>query len=169
MTMADTGTLAADAVQGALAGALASKMMGRVTTYMYEHQDEAATRREEAARGGKHSFGVAAEKIARLGRRELTDEQRQKFGTVLHWSLAIGVGALYGILRRRIPGARLGGGALFGTAFFLLIDEGMNTVFRFTPPPQAFPWQAHARGFAGHLAYGVATELQLRAADRVLH
>ena len=34
-----------------------------------------------------------------------------------------------------------------------------------TPGPRAFPWQAHARGLAGHLVLGLATEGVLQAAD----
>ncbi len=159
------GTSALDGARGALAGALASKVMGRVTTYMYEHQDEKATEREESVRGGKASFEVAAEKAARLFGRELDEDQRKRLGGVMSWALAIGAGTVYGIVRRRLPASKRGMGLLFGTAFFLLVDEGMNTLFRFTPPPRAFPWQAHARGLLGHLTYGLAAELQLRATD----
>jgi hypothetical protein len=164
----DTAGLLADAVRGALAGALASKAMGQVTSFMYSHQDEEATKREREARGGKQAFGVAAEKMASLVGRQLDDEQREKMGMRLHWATALGAGAVYALLRRRVPSAGLGVGLLFGAAFWLVVDEWMNPAFGFTPGPRAFPWQAHARGLAGHLTYGLATELQLRTAERAL-
>jgi hypothetical protein len=47
------------------------------------------------------------------------------------------------------------------------IDELMNPPLGLTPGPQAFPWQAHARGFSGHLAFGLTSELVLEGLDRV--
>ena len=44
----------------------------------------------------------------------------------------------------------------------------MNPVLGLTPGPMAFPWQAHARGLAGHLAYGVTSNAVLDAVDRVM-
>ncbi len=65
-------------------------------------------------------------------------------------------------------GADAAGGLVFGLAFWLLIDEGANVALGLTPGPAEFPWQAHARGLAGHLVFGVATEAALALADRVV-
>lgn len=59
-----------------------------------------------------------------------------------------------------------GFGLLFGAAFFLLVDEGANTLLGIMPSPQRFPWQAHPRGLAGHLVYGAAADTLLKGADR---
>ena len=72
------------------------------------------------------------------------------------------MGAAYGIMRSRLPFADRAGGLLFGTAFFLAVDEIGTTVLRLTPPPNAFPWQAHARGLAGHLTYGAVANAVAR-------
>lgn len=48
----------------------------------------------------------------------------------------------------------------------LLVDEAATPALGLTPGPTAFPWQTHARGLAGHLAYGVATETALDVLDR---
>ncbi len=37
-----------------------------------------------------------------------------------------------------------------------LIGQGMNYLLRLTAPPGRWPWQAHARGVAAHIAYGAA-------------
>ncbi|MCA1673436.1 MAG: DUF1440 domain-containing protein, partial [Actinobacteria bacterium] len=58
-------------------------------------------------------------------------------------------------------------GLAFGTGFSLLVDELMNPLLGLTPGPRAFPWQAHARGLGGHLAFGATTELVLEGFDRV--
>jgi hypothetical protein len=161
------GDLTADVVRGAIAGAVATWAMGRVTTFLYEREDDAARRREDAARGGKTAFGIAAEKGAGLVGRELTDEERQRLGAGVHWALGIGAGAAYGAVRGRVPGADLAAGLLFGTLFWAVVDEGANAALGLTPGPGAFPWQTHARGLAGHLAFGAAADASLRAMEAV--
>jgi hypothetical protein len=162
-----TDDLLGDVVKGALAGAVATWAMGRVTTFLYEREDQAARRREDAVRDGKTAFGIAAEKGAELVGRSLDDRERERYGAALHWALGIGAGAAYGALRGRVPGADLAAGLLFGTVFWAVVDEGANPVLGLTPGPGAFPWQAHARGLAGHLAFGAAADASLRAMEAV--
>lgn len=98
---------------------------------------------------------------------ELSEDERKKYGSAIHWGLGVGAGAVYGALRDRVPGADWGNGLLFGTAFWALIDEGANTALGLTPGPSRFPWQTHARGLAGHLVFGLAADTALRLMDRV--
>ncbi|HEX7021697.1 MAG TPA: DUF1440 domain-containing protein [Trueperaceae bacterium] len=156
-------------ILGAVAGLAAAWVMGQVTSTMYQHEDRTAREAEDEARDGKMSYGIAAEKAAHLMGRELSDQQRKRYGTAIHWGIALAAGAMYGALRDRVPGLVAGRGLAFGTGFFLLVDEGANTLLGLTPPPQAFPWQAHARGLVGHLVYGVTTEALLELADTAGH
>jgi len=159
-----------DVALGALAGAAATWVMGKATTYLYEHESETAREREDKARGGKSAYETAAEKAAGLAGKELSKDQRKKLGSAIHWMTGVGSTALYALLRRRIAagkglGRELAAGALFGTAVWLLLDEVGNTALGLTPGPAAFPWQTHARGLAGHLVLGLAAESVLQAAD----
>jgi hypothetical protein len=43
-----------------------------------------------------------------------------------------------------------------------------NALLRLTPGPAAFPWQTHARGLAGHLAFGVVADTPLDVAEAVV-
>ncbi|HVV17256.1 MAG TPA: DUF1440 domain-containing protein [Polyangia bacterium] len=160
--------IATDLALGIAAGAGAGWLMTRATTMVYGHESRAVRDRESAARGGKTASEIAAEKLARLMRVQLEPEQSEKAGRAVHWSIALGAGATYAVLRRRVRWVGRGGGLLFGTLFFLFGDELMNTALGLTPGPRAFPWQAHARGLIGHLVYGAATDAQLRLADRVV-
>lgn len=159
-------SLAVEIIKGAVAGAVATYVMGRVTTLLYEREGSEAKDREEQARGGSTAYGTAAEKAASLLGAHLDDEQRQRLGSAIHWALGIGTGALYGALRDRLEGVEMGRGLAFGTAFWGVVDEGLNPVMGLTPGPAAFPWQTHARGLAGHLSYGVVADTTLRALDR---
>ncbi len=156
-----------DLVKGALAGAAATWVMGQATTFLYERESKPAREAEDEARGGKTAYGVAAEKAAGAVGLTLSEEQRKQAGSAIHWVLGAGAGAAYGVLRGRLPGADVGAGLAFGAAFFLLVDEGANTALGLTPAPDAFPWQTHARGLAGHLVFGLTAHAVLGALDAV--
>lgn len=163
--MARDDALGLDMIRGGIAGAIATWVMGQVTSYLYELEDQSVRRREEQVRGTP-AYQVAAERMAALARLSLTEAELSRAGQALHWGLGIGMGALYGALRPRVAGVDAAQGLAFGLAFFLLIDEGMNTAFGFAKPPADYPWQAHARGLAGHLVYGLATDASLDLLDR---
>lgn len=148
-------------LDGVAAGALATWLMGKVTEALYRQEDPHAREREERARQGRTSYGTAAEKAAGLIGESLSDEQRKLYGKRIHWALGAGAGAAYALIRDRVPAAAAAGGLLFGTAFFLLMDEGLVYALGLTPGPREFPWQSHARGLAGHLAYGATAERAL--------
>jgi hypothetical protein len=152
-------------LDGAVAGIAATWLMGKVTQLLYEREEPRAREREDRARQGRSSYETAAEKIARLAGASLSDEQRKRYGMGLHWALGGSAGAAYALLRDRIPAATAAGGLLFGAAFFLLMDEGLVYALGLTPGPSAFPWQSHARGLAGHLAYGATAERALTLLD----
>ena len=156
-----------DIVKGAIAGAAATWLMGQVTAWMYEREDRQARAREDRARGGTTAYEGAAEKGAELVNVQLSEEARGQAGSAIHWATGIGAGIAYALLRRRWDRVAAGKGLPFGTAFFLTVDELTNPLLGLTPGPQAFPWQAHARGLGGHLAFGLATELALEGLDRV--
>ena len=156
-----------DLLKGALAGVAATWLMDQATTWMYSAEGEHVRRRENEARGDKTAYESAAEKMAGAVGRDLTADQRSQAGTAIHWGTGIAAAAAYAALRHRVPGVSAARGAVFGVAFFLLLDELMNPALGLTPGPQAFPWQTHARGLGGHAVLGLATELILEGLDRV--
>jgi hypothetical protein len=156
-----------DLLKGAIAGAVATYVMGKVTAYMYEHEDRETRHAEDKARGGRTAYEVAAEKAAAAAGTSLQARRRQELGSAIHWALGMGAGAAYAVLRRRVQGLGSAAGTAFGTAFWAFMDEGLVPALGLTPGPMAFPWQAHARGFVGHLTFGTVTDGTLRLLDRV--
>lgn len=165
--MRETRNVGVALLKGAIAGAAATWLMGRTTTWLYEREASEARQREDRAREGDTAYERAAERAAQAAGSTLSKAQRSRAGTMIHWATGIGAGVLYEALRQRWPKVAAGKGVPFGTAFFLVVDELMNPLLGLTPGPRAFPWQAHARGFAGHLAFGATTELVLEGLDRV--
>ncbi len=160
-------SVASDVLKGAVAGLAATWVMDRVTTAVYDRQDPRARRREERARGGKTAYTIAAEKAARAVGLKASRRQLRTAGRVIHWWLGAEAGISYAVARRRMPSAGRLKGLGFGSGFWLVVDEIANPLLGLTKGPRAFPWQAHARGLAGHLAFGVTAHITLSVLDRV--
>jgi hypothetical protein len=162
------GSLAADVVKGAAAGAAGVWVMDRVGSFLYQREDPASLQQEREARvEGKDPAHVVAGKLSGAFGIDLTPEQPHPAGIAIHYGLGVMPGMLYGPLRHRLGGLRAGRGLLYGLGLFLVNDELLNPVLGLAPGPTAYPWQAHARGLAAHAVLGVATDVALEALDRV--
>ena len=71
-------SLLGDVIDGAIAGAVATWVMDKATTYLYEHEPKPVREAEDRARGDKTAYEAAAEKGARLAGTELSDEERER-------------------------------------------------------------------------------------------
>ncbi len=154
-------------VRGAAAGAVGWWVMDQVLRYLYNHENPRVRERESEARDRTPALEVIAAEVAEFVGIDLADEQRQTGGTILQWTTGIGAGMFYGALRVRLPSVRAGRGLGYGAAFSLIFDEGIIPLLGFAPGPRAFPWQTHARGFLGHLAYGAALEAVMQQLDPI--
>ncbi len=153
-----------DVALGALAGIAGTFVMDKVTTILQDRQPKEVTEREDEARGGKHTYERAAEKLTRG---KASEDQEKQIASGIHWGLGVFAGASYGLIRHRFPrlGLGLGSGLAYGMLFGLLLDEGASVALGLAPPPTKFPWQTHARGFAGHLVLGAVVESAFDVAD----
>ena len=161
------GSVTADALRGAVAGAVGVWVMDRVDWSMFEHEDEEARRRTESVRpDGKDPAHLMAGRAAEaVGLKAVP--QPHPAGIAVHYALGIGPAALYGALRDRVPAVGAGRGALYGLAVFLLHDEMMNPAAGLAAPPHRYAWQAHARGLVAHLVYGLVTDAVLHGLQAV--
>lgn len=158
--------LGTDMLKGAISGLAATYLMNETTTWLYEREGADVKAREDEARGGQSAYVNMAESAARRLGVTLSDEAKTRAGTAIHWSTGIIGGIKYAALRRFRPELTAGYGLAYGLGFYLVLDELMNPLLGFTPGPAAFPWQAHARGLAGHLVYGASNHAALRLLDR---
>jgi hypothetical protein len=152
-------SLIRDAFRGALAGAAATWLMDLVTTRLYEAQGADVTRREEAAQAnGKSSVANMVDRFESATGFTIPAARRSTVESVVHYGLGMVPGAIYGVVRRRLPFARLWDGGAYGLAVFALNDEYLNTRLGLAGPIGAYPAQTHFRGLAGHAALGIGTE-----------
>lgn len=159
-----------DALRGAAAGAVGVFAMDFfVTDPMYRHESRAAYGREKKAQvDGKWAAQAAVMKITHKTGIHLSERQNFLGGQVVHYVMGIGPGAIYSVLRRRMPVVAKGRGLLYGFALFILADEITVPAAGATSGPTKYPWQNHLRGLLGHLMMGYAThtaieELEFRA------
>jgi len=153
--------------KGLVVGLCATQALDWVSILLYEGEARATRAREDFARGHRHAYEVAVERLARYAGRRLSDDEVTRWGWRFHKTFGVLSGVAYLKLRRTFPRLQRGCGLAFGAAFFLIGDELLMPLLRLTPGPQAFSWKVHARGAAAHIAYGVAAEAtaRLTAAD----
>jgi hypothetical protein len=152
-------SIVGDAIRGGLAGAAATFAMDQFTSVMLASQAKEVTRQEEAARpNGKGSVANLVDRLEVETGYAVPKDQRPMVEQLLHYALGIIPGAIYGVLRRWVPLARLGSGVAFGLLLFAANDEYMNTKLGLSGPMDAYPPETHLRGLAGHAVLGVATE-----------
>lgn len=148
-----------DALRGAIAGAAATWLMDLVTTGMFAIQPPEVTKREEAARAnGKSSVANLIDRAEAETGIKVPEARRPMVEQAVHYALGVAPGAVYGVVRRYVPFARLGRGLAYGLVLFVVNDEYMNTKLGLAGPMVAYPPETHLRGLAGHAVLGVATE-----------
>jgi hypothetical protein len=148
-----------DALRGAIAGAAATWAMDQVTTLLYLVQAKDVTAQEEAAQpNGKSSVANLIDRIEATTGIRVPEQRRPLIEQVVHYSLGVAPGALYGVVRHWIPAARARSGVVYGLALFAANDEYLNTRLGLAGPARAYPPETHFRGLAGHAVLGAATE-----------
>jgi len=154
-------------------GLVAGLVGGLVGTIVMTEFQKAWTRTAEAMQNGDHARKEqregenatmkAAGKIAHIGGRELSHEQKKKAGPLVHYSFGTLQGAMYGAMTEltRTPGGFLPG-LLFGVALFGLADEVAVPALGFSGKPSEYPISTHLYAAAAHCVYGMATEIARR-------
>ena len=156
-----------DAVYGAVGGVIGTYAMEILSSALYKRESSEKRQREEQLRE-EPPVMVLAERLIHQAGIEVTPERKERVGKAIHWSYGLGWGALYGVVRRRVPVFARAGGLLFGISFALVGDELMNSVMGLSAPPKEFPIDAHVRGLLGHVAFTAAADGTVRGLDAVL-
>lgn len=150
------------AVRGTVAGVAGTWLMDVVTTGLLEGQSEETKAREEAARpNGKHAVTNLVDRIETVTGRTFDERQRSMLTQAIHFGLGAVPGAIYAILRRRVPVLAAGHGLLYGLLLWAVNDEYLNTALGLAGPFEAYPLETHWRGLVGHAVLGVATDVAI--------
>jgi hypothetical protein len=161
-------TIAVDAVLGAASGLLASWVMSAAYRPIMQAGGEETRRREKEAAGGLPPATIRAAQVAAetVGRPLPDDREAQALGgKVVHYVYGTVWGAAFAVAARVLaPRAPIASGLVFGAILWVVSDELLVPLFRFSRKPTEYPATTHAKGLASHLVYGVATDAAWRLA-----
>ncbi len=149
---------------GLVAGAVGVWALDRMDWFMWDREDVKTRARTTAVRpNGEPPAQALVSKIEDATGKHLEPAVHEVASQAVHYSIGIAPAIGYALLRNRLPVSGVARGALYGAGLFLTQDEALNTVTGLGAKPQAYPWQAHARGIVAHTVYGIVTELTLNA------
>lgn len=100
--------------------------------------------------------------------RELSASEKKTGGSIVHYAMGAGSGAIYGAFAEISPKVTEGDGMGFGSAVWLVADEIAVPGFGLSKMPMEYPASVHAKGLAVHLVYGLITESVRRAVRGLL-
>lgn len=166
----DGASVLADVVKGAIAGAVGTWAMDKITWIMWDRQDPATLRQEEqhARTEGLDPAHATANRVARAFGTQLQPRQPHPAGVAVHYGIGTGPAMVYAPLRRRLPALGAAGGLLYGLGLFLAVDEGVVPALGLAGAPTEYPWQTHVRGLVGHLVLGAVTHATLELLDQAV-
>ena len=134
-----------------------------------KNSDDKATEQQGGSEDSEPSTVKAAEAVSEnVFGHQLANSEKQYAGQAVHYATGGGSAAIYGAAAEIYPEVTMGAGMPFGTAVWLVVDEGAVPALGLSKPPLEYPASTHAYAFASHLVYGLTTEFVRRAVRRVL-
>lgn len=92
----------------------------------------------------------------------LSENQKQRGGTIFHYAFGASTGALYGAASELTPMAKVGLGLPFGLGVWAVADEFVVPGLGLSKSAAQYPLSVHGYSLASHLVYGLTTELTHR-------
>jgi len=153
---------------GAIGGLAASWVMERFQyAWMYMANNKSQTQETKETSNEEPATIKAAEAVSqKLFGHELTKDEKKLAGDVVHYATGGTSAAVYGVAAEFVPGVTAGAGIPFGTAVWLVIDEGAVPLMHLSKGPAEYPLSNHLYALASHFVYGVTTEVVRRTLRR---
>jgi hypothetical protein len=150
--------------QALLSKTLAGEERSHGAQSMQQGTPEQGVGAELAAEGKDEEDDTAPARLANaisvsVTGRELSKDEKEFAGTVLHYAMGITSGAIYGAVAEGLPFATVGAGLPFGAAVWAIADEGIVPAAGLSKSPTEYPLSVHLYAFASHLVFGLTTEL----------
>ncbi len=156
-------------IAGVLGGLAASWMMNQFQSALSSFQEgfeqetgsaqkNSGQQKQKSEDSEDATMKAAMKLLQPLIGRQLSKEEKQKAGPVVHYVFGGLMGGCYGVLSEYFPQAHAGFGTVFGTALFLGADEIAVPVLGLSGSPLEYPVSSHVYAFSSHLVYGLSTE-----------
>jgi len=153
-----------DALAGLIGGLIASAVMSVVIETGVEAMEKSLPHEEVERRTVKSPEGqsptakTASAVAERVAGKRLTRRQAESMDPVVHYAFGGLVGALYGVLSKRVPAVGAGRGLGYGTAVWLGADVGALPALGLSRAPNEYPASTHAFGLGAHWIYGATLD-----------
>ena len=149
------------AAAGAIAGTIAAFAMQQFVSLWHSTKGQ---KLEDGAFGLDREADMnAAQKLWQfLFQRSLTEADAMKVALALHYGHGAATGIGYVLLVNKNQGFRVGFGAAYGTALWLVGDEVAVTLMRLSNP-RSKTKASHVVALAAHLLYGSVMELSRKS------
>ncbi len=151
-------------IRGAIAGAAGVWALHEMDKYLVA-RESFATRRDTigAQPGGLDPAHVIADRATRAVGVTLDHPEQNQVGLAVKYAMGMVPAALLGALRDRLGRWTVSGrGFAFGVTTWAVEDEWLTAKTGLAGPAADYPWQAHGRGFIGHVVYGLTVDAVLR-------
>lgn len=148
---------------GALAGIIGGFALAGAAQTMYSLTSPKKIA-EETAIEPRDPFIVLAEKLEKLTGRNLDDSQKKIFEQCVATAISATAGVSYALLERKWKLNWLLGGVVFGALFWAVEDEGISPLLGLAGENTKYPLEAHIRGLAAHVMFGIVTAAFVKAA-----
>ncbi len=89
---------------------------------------------------------------------KLTHAEKKIAGPAVHYAVGGLGGIVYCLASEFFPEVTRGFGLPYGTAFWLVVDEGMVPLLGLSKGPTEYPPSTHAYALASHLVFGATAE-----------
>ena len=93
---------------------------------------------------------------------KLTRAEKKIAGPAVHYAVGGLGGIVYCLASEFFPEVARGFGLPYGTAFWLVVDEGMVPLLGLSKGPTEYPLSTHAYALASHLVFGATAEATRR-------
>ena len=152
---------------GAIGGLVASWVMEKFQYAWMEVVNSNSEASESSAQSNSESSEPATVKAAEMVSQKvlghhLAKDEKKIAGDAVHYATGGASAAVYGVAAEFVPGVTAGAGIPFGTAVWLVVDEGAVPLLHLSKGPTEYPLSTHLYALASHFVYGVTTEVVRR-------
>jgi len=152
---------------GMLGGLIGKMVMKPISNQLYKWEPEKVRRREDAVHPGQPSR-LAAERLKKRLRADLSETQTRGLAGTLYYGSGAVYGMLYPILRKNAKLPPVVAGLITGAGMWLDIDEILAPSLELSAPKRSYPAVTHMRRLATHLVYGLAVAGTAEALFRLM-
>lgn len=156
---------------GAVAGAAATYVMTQFQNKASPLVQKLEKRSPSESSSESHSEPATtriAEKVySSIRHSELSENQKERAGSLAHYTFGIVMGSGFGALSGWLPKTPFGRGILYGSLVWLFADEIGTAAAKLAPPPWKVSKSLHAYALVSHLVYGAALSGIYTAEERM--